>query len=95
MRRERQSLRPPYFPNTLRLVAIIGEMGDSRSNLGFDGSAKNAIGPAKLAVILKRYPRFENRAENGRIRGTSPRKSILDRSEEVGLIRQFMLTVGK
>jgi hypothetical protein len=32
-----------------------------------DGSAKNSISPVNLAVILKQRPRFEIRADNGRI----------------------------
>ena len=43
----------------------MGETGDSRRNLGLGGSAKNAPGPVNLAVILKQYPRFEIRADNG------------------------------
>ncbi len=61
----------------------MGEMADSTPNLGFDGSAKNAIGPAKLAVILKRYPRFEIRAENGRIAARLQESPSFDRSQEL------------
>src|SRR3989442_9655786 len=54
--------RPPrstLFPyTTLFRSVIMGETGDSMPNLGLDGSAKNAISPTKLAVILKRHPRF-------------------------------------
>jgi hypothetical protein len=44
----------------------MGRTGDSGRNLGLDGLGKNAISSAKLAAILKRPPRFEIRADNGR-----------------------------
>ncbi len=44
----------------------MGEMGDSRCNLGLGGSAKNSTSPANLASTLNHQPRFEIRVENGR-----------------------------
>jgi hypothetical protein len=46
----------------------MGETGDSKPNLGLDGSAKNVISRTKIGVILKRHPGFEIRADNGRFR---------------------------
>jgi hypothetical protein len=45
----------------------MGETGDSRRNLGLDGSVKNVIGPVNLGVILKRRPRPLNRVHSGLI----------------------------
>jgi hypothetical protein len=47
------------------LVAIIAERDDSRCNLGLDGSAKNAISPTNLALILNDPSRSKIRADNG------------------------------
>jgi hypothetical protein len=62
----------------------MGETGDSRRNLGLEGSAENSISPANLAVTLKQHLRLEIRAENGRfsffLYGYS-----LDRSIVVGM----------
>jgi len=69
MRHKTRSLRPPIFPITACLMAILSETSESRHTLGFDGSAKKAIGPVNLAVIFKRYPRFEIKADNRRFYG--------------------------
>jgi hypothetical protein len=61
MRREVWSLRPPIFKNISGLAVIMGETGYSRHNLGLVGSAKNAISPANLEVILKIPPRIKIR----------------------------------
>jgi hypothetical protein len=53
MRRETRSLRPPIFEKARCPVAIVGETGGLRRNLGLAGSAKNAISPTNLAVILR------------------------------------------
>src|SRR5712691_6045921 len=45
----------------------MGGTGYSRRNLGLGGSAKNAISPTNLAVILRQPLRFKIRARNGRI----------------------------
>ena len=42
---------------------IIGETGDSRRDLGLDGSAENTIGSVNLGVILKRPSRLEIRVD--------------------------------
>ncbi len=67
MRRETGSVRPLFFWKARCLAVIIGETGYSRCNLGLAGSAKNAISPANLAVILRQPLRFKIRARNGRI----------------------------
>jgi hypothetical protein len=45
----------------------MGETGDSGRNLGLNGSVKNMVCPVNLALILNRPPRFEIRADNGRV----------------------------
>src|SRR5438309_4873887 len=44
----------------------MGETADSGYDSCLDGSAKNAISPANLAVVLNYPPRFEIRADNRR-----------------------------
>src|SRR2546425_10940975 len=44
----------------------MGEVGCSRRNLGLAGSAKNAISPTNLGVILRSPPRIAIRADNRR-----------------------------
>src|SRR5712691_3570024 len=51
----------------------MGETGDSGHNPRLDGSAKNAISPANLAVILKQPSRIAIRADNRRFRQNSLR----------------------
>jgi len=64
MRREGWLLRPPIFWEVSCLAMIMAETGYSGCNLGLVGSAKNAISPTNLWVILKSPARIGIRADN-------------------------------
>jgi hypothetical protein len=67
MRREVESLRPPIFLETISCPALIlGDSSRSKRGLGFDESGKITTIPNDFRESLRRCPRFDFRADNGR-----------------------------